>query len=124
MQVRADSLTPEALLTALKAGHYYASEGPEIHAIVIEDEQIAITASADCSICATGPHSGGRFHSTNTPLASTTSPIHGQQGTVQYTQEDLITIAFPRSQLIGPYCRVTITDAVGKHAWSNLIWLA
>lgn len=39
VQVRAESLDPAALLTALKAGHYYASTGPEIHAIRLHDGQ-------------------------------------------------------------------------------------
>jgi hypothetical protein len=30
--VKAGSLDPEALLAALRAGHSYATQGPEIHA--------------------------------------------------------------------------------------------
>ena len=31
VQVKAEALTPEALLRALKAGHYYASTGAQLH---------------------------------------------------------------------------------------------
>jgi len=124
VQVRAETFTPEVLLASLKAGHYYSSEGPEIQYIGIEDNSIAITVPTDCSICVTGPHSGGPFHSTDAPTTATASKIHGQQGIVHHSDNGFVTVTFPLDTLIGPYCRVTITNATGKRAWSNPIWLA
>ncbi len=101
VQVRAEALDPDLLLAALKAGHYYASTGPEMRDIALRDGEIVVACSPAQAIHVTG---------------------HG--ATSRYVLGDLLTEAsFPLSPFAGRYCRVTVIDADGKRAWSNPIWL-
>lgn len=102
VQVRAPELTPEALLTALRAGAYYASQGPEIHDVAIEHGQISVACSPATSIFV----SGRSRHACQ---------VHG---------DSLTSATFSLRGFEGSYCRVTVLDANGKRAWSNPIWLA
>ncbi len=54
VNVRAETLEPGALLTALKAGDFYSSQGPELHDVAIDGDQIRITCSPVTSIFAIG----------------------------------------------------------------------
>ena len=101
VNVRATELTPEALLAALHAGHFYSSQGPEIHTIGVEDKRIVIS----CSPCKTILVSGAQFQAC------------ARRGT------DLTEASFSLAEFARSYCRVTVIDADGKHAWSNPIWL-
>jgi len=101
VQVRAEELAPKALLAALKAGDYYASQGPEFFDIIVGEGQVAIT----CSPCATIILSGPSAHARQT------------------RGDPLTTITFSLDGFERAYCRVTLIDAEGKRAWSNPIWL-
>jgi hypothetical protein len=101
--VRAEELDPDALLAALKAGHYYSSQGPLIHDIALDDDigEIEIQTSPVNAMMLIGPRS--RY------LAK-----HGA-GMSRHR--------FPLEKFQGSYCRVTVIDSSGKRAWSNPIWL-
>lgn len=99
--VRAEELEPEALLAALKAGHFYTSQGPRLHDIRIDEEGIEIQCSP-----AVGIYVGG--------ARAASYRAHGR---------GLTRCRFPLDQFRGSYCRVTVIDAAGKRAWSNPIWL-
>lgn len=101
VHVKAESLAPEALLTALKTGHFYSSTGPQLHDIqVVPGEKIYVRCSSVESIFVTGVVSRAvRTHSFN------------------LTEAELNI-----SRLNSPYCRVTVRDALGRRAWSNPIW--
>jgi hypothetical protein len=101
--VRTETLEPDALLAALKAGHYYTSQGPRIHDISISQgqEQVTVRTSPATAIYVTGP-------------AWRSAASHGR-GLTQAT--------FPLEKFLGAHCRVTVVDASGKRAWSNPIWL-
>jgi hypothetical protein len=101
VQVRAQELSPEAILTALKAGDYFSSQGPEVYDITLGEGQITVA----CSPCATIILSGPSAHARQTRGDALTSASFSLDG-------------FERS-----YCRVTLIDAEGKRAWSNPIWL-
>ena len=45
VHVKAESLDPDILLDALKAGHFYSSQGPQIHGIAIDGKNIQIATS-------------------------------------------------------------------------------
>jgi hypothetical protein len=105
VQVRAEELTPEALLAALRAGAYYSSQGPEIHDIAIERGQIAITCSPAAAIIVSR-------------LGSHARQVHGDP-----LGEALTTASFSLQGFQGAACRVTVIDRAGKRAWSNPIWL-
>jgi hypothetical protein len=103
VMVRAESLDPDALLSALKAGHFYTSQGPHIHDIAIDEamQEISITTSPAASVYVTGP--------------SWKAVVSHGRG--------LTSTSFPLATFHGSYCRVTVIDASGKKAWSNPIWL-
>ncbi len=101
VQVRSESLDPDALLAALKAGHYYSSTGPLIHDIqVIPGRKVYVRCSPASRIFATGR---------NYEAAS----AYG----AGITEAELDITHFT-----GPYVRVTVRDDTEKRAWSNPIW--
>ena len=99
--VRAEALSPEALVDALKAGHYYTSQGPVIHDIVIDGSELIVSCTPASSIYLTG-------------TAARSYRLHGQR---------LVDARFATNLFEGSYCRVTVVDDAGKRAWSNPIWL-
>ena len=99
--VRAASLEPDVLVEALIAGNYYTSQGPRIHDLRIESNEIHISCSPASDIYLTG--SAARFEFS-----------HGHR---------LTGARFSTEKFAGSYCRATIVDHAGKRAWSNPIWL-
>ncbi|HET7037984.1 MAG TPA: CehA/McbA family metallohydrolase [Thermomicrobiaceae bacterium] len=101
VQVRAERLDPESLLAALKAGHFYSTQGPELHDVRVEGNQLQITCSPVTAVMATGP---------------------GYRNSVQYG-EAIERCTLPLDRFAGRYCRLTVIDRAGKRAWTNPIWL-
>jgi hypothetical protein len=89
------------LLAALKAGHYYSSQGPEIHGLAIENGDAIIT----CSPCSVVRLTGATYH------------VARERG------ENLTEVQLPLSQFRHSYARLTVIDTAGKRAWSNPFWL-
>jgi hypothetical protein len=102
VQVRAESLDPDALLASLKAGHYYSSQGPEIHNIALDGDRVHVACSPAKAIFVSGRASGGYFE----------------------TGEALTECTLSIERFTSAYFRVTVVDAAGKRAWTNPIWLA
>jgi len=102
VQARAESLEPAALLAALKAGHYYASTGPEIHAIRLYDGRITVHCSPVSRVLVTGGVPGKQVRA-GQALTECSLPLDMFQASA--------------------YVRVTVVDATGGRAWSNPIWL-
>jgi hypothetical protein len=101
VHVKAENLDPESLLSALKAGHFYASQGPELHDIAIDGDQIRIACSPARAIFATGYGSASRH-------------LRG---------EGLTEATFELAPFAGHYVRVTVVTDDGLRAWTNPIWL-
>lgn len=102
VMVQAEALAPEAILAALKAGRYYSSQGPEIHALEVRGGEISIACSPAASVMILGRASGSDV-------------VFG---------DGLAAARFDLAALRGsPYVRAVVTDAAGKRAWSNPIWL-
>jgi hypothetical protein len=100
--VKAEALTPEALLAALKAGHYYSSQGPEIHSVAIEGDSLIVTCSKAASVMVLG-------------RGSAADVVLG---------EDLTRAVLPMAPVRkGGYGRVVVVDAKGRRAWSNPFWI-
>ena len=102
VMVNATENEPDALLDALKAGHYYSSQGPEILDITHADnDEIQIKCSP-----------------------ATTVAISGRGARSEYVRGAEITAAaFPLRKYAGAYFRITVIDAAGAKAWSNPISL-
>jgi histidinol phosphatase-like PHP family hydrolase len=101
VHVRAEALDPDALLAALKAGHFYSSTGPELYDVRIEADAITVHCSPATKILLTGGHPGAEV----------------LQGT------DLTECTFPLTLFHGTHCRITVEDATGHRAWTNPIHL-
>ena len=102
VMVKATENTPEALLAALKAGHFYSSQGPELRDVRIEGDKIVVECSAAVSVVAMGHGTGAKG-------------VHGQS----MTRAEV-----PLSRLNNsPWVRVAVIDRAGKRAWSNPIWI-
>jgi len=102
VMVKADENTPEALLAALHAGRFYASQGPEFHDIAREGDEIVIRSSPVEAIMLVGP-------------VSQSSRQHGR---------NLTRARLDLSPFAGTWCRAVLVDAMGRRAWSNPLWLA
>ncbi|MCF2528810.1 phosphotransferase [Yinghuangia sp. KLBMP8922] len=102
VQVRAESLDPDALLAALIAGHYYSSTGPELHDVALTDGLVTVRCSPVRKILLTGCTPGAQV-------------IEG---------DDLTHATLPVAMFGHGHCRVTVEDAAGGRAWSNPIHLA
>jgi hypothetical protein len=108
VHVKAESLDPEALLTALKAGHYYSSQGPSIHDIRMQGKHIEIDCSPVDSI---------------TVLCGTSRTCVKTGRAITHAAFDLGTLE--RGWLLerkSPWIRVAVIDNSGKRAWSNPYW--
>ncbi|MEL7463471.1 MAG: CehA/McbA family metallohydrolase [Pseudomonadota bacterium] len=101
VMVKAEANEPEALLEALKAGRMYASTGPEIRDLVVEEKELRIECSAAAAVIISGQGSAAVAH-------------HGQS----ITRATMKLSRFNGSSWI----RVTVVDAAGRRAWSNPIW--
>lgn len=97
IHVKSESLDPEALLAALKAGHYYASTGPEIVSIERDGDALSVAASPVRSIVLAGP-------------GAKSAVVHGDS--ITEAKLDL-------SRFVGGWCRVVVTDMAGKRAWAQ-----
>jgi hypothetical protein len=101
VQVKAESLDPEALVAALKAGEYYSSTGPEIHNIEIDGDKIRVESSPVNRVVVTGKGATSR-RAVGDGQASFELDLPSREKT--------------------PYVRVTVVDAEGRLAWTNPIW--
>ena len=102
VHVKCESLDPEALLSALKAGEYYSSTGPRILDIdLIPGDKVTVRFSPVDRIFFTG-------HGSHTQV------VHG---------EEITEAEFSLQRLApGEYYRITVRDANGGRAWTNPIW--
>jgi hypothetical protein len=101
VMVKADANEPEALLAALKAGHFYASQGPEIHDVELSGDAVHVASSACVTVIAQGAGTAAVARH-GASMTRTTVPAGRLQGS--------------------PFVRVTVVDAAGRRAWSNPVW--
>nr|MDT0659020.1 CehA/McbA family metallohydrolase [Micromonospora sp. DSM 115978] len=101
VQVHAESLDPEAILASLKAGRFYSSTGPELHAVEFGGAELTVRCSPASRILVTGGVPGARS-------------LAGEGLTCGTINLD----PFKASE----YVRVTVVDSSGGRAWTNPIW--
>lgn len=101
VMVKSETNTPEALLAALKAGHHYATTGPELHNITWEDRHVTVESSAASTVIVQG-------------AGSAAAAVHGESMTRTRVNIDRLAVS--------PWMRVTVIDRAGKRAWSNPVW--
>lgn len=101
VMVKAPENTPEALLEALKAGHFYSSTGPDLRGIEWKDGAAQVESSAVETVIVQGH-------------GSAAMAVHG----ASMTRTRVPLERFANSD----WLRVTVVDAAGKRAWSNPYW--
>lgn len=101
IMVKAKELTYPSVWDAIKAGHFYASTGPEIKELYIEDNKLYIKTSPAVRIAM----------STAARQARCAIP-DGGIGTITEAVFDI-------SDLYPGYFRITVDDERGHHAWSQ-----
>ena len=109
MHVKSQSLDDKELLAALKAGHYYSSQGPLIHDIAIDGDHITIEPSP----------------------VDTIAVLCGISRTTQKIGRAITSATLDLSKLkdgwlmekTSPWIRIAVIDNAGKRAWSNPYWL-
>jgi hypothetical protein len=102
VMVKAVENTPDALLSALKAGDFYASQGPELRDVRVFADRVEVACSAAAAVIVQGHGMAAKaVHGHSMTMASV--PLAGR---------------FEGS----PYLRVTVVDAAGKRAWSNPVY--
>ena len=99
VMIKAPDLKYESITKALFDGHFYASSGPEIHELYIEDEKIHVKCSDAVRISV----------SSNRRSMQAVGAAPGQ--TVNEAEFDL--------RRADKYFRITVTDQYGRHADSN-----
>jgi hypothetical protein len=101
VMVKAEANEPAALLDALKAGRYYATQGPLIHDVAWGAEEVEITC---------------------TPAASVVVLGRGSR-TAQSVAAGQTRVRLPYAALTaGGFARIVVADATGRRAWSNPVY--
>lgn len=103
VMVKATENTPEALLAALKAGAFYASQGPDLRAVRVGPASVEVECSAAVTVIVQGAGTAAKA-------------VHG----ASMTRAVVPLERFSNS----PWLRVTVIDAAGRRAWSNPVWRA
>ena len=98
VMVKAAANDPDALLSALKAGDFYASQGPELRDVTISETEVTVESSAVSAVIVQGK-------------GSASVAVHGHS----MTRASVPLTRFATS----PWIRVTVMDRAGKKAWSN-----
>ncbi len=101
IMVKAPERSGEAILAAIKAGHFYASCGPTIEHVTLQDGVLHVRCSPVCAIYWSEGRRGGSVHAEGDEL------LDGAEFEVSALR----------------YLRVQIVDADGRWAWSNPIFV-
>lgn len=102
--LEADAVNELGIAGAIKAGRFYATQGPEIHLERVSDTQVRVRCSPASKIT----------FLTNLPLAP--QRVHRGEGLTEAVTDI-------RTSVYELYIRAEITDAEGRQAWSNILWL-
>ncbi|SIO07261.1 hypothetical protein SAMN05444722_0316 [Rhodovulum sp. ES.010] len=98
VMVKAEANAPDALLAALKAGEFYASQGPEFRNVAVEDDRVVVETSAVSSVILQGHGSAAKA-------------VHG----ASLTRAEIPLARFSDS----PWIRLSVIDRAGRRAWTN-----
>ena len=108
--VKAESLDPEALLNALKAGQFYASQGPRLIDVDVRREEVTVECSpVDAIALVTG--TSRAVSRVGRRITGATLEV-GAAARQAWTDPGAI-----------PWFRIVVIDAAGRRAWTNPIWV-
>lgn len=100
--VKVPERTPEAILQALRTGAYYASSGPQIYSLCLEDGAVTVSCSKcrEIHFVTYPPRGESCFAQTDAYITEAAHPLTGRED----------------------YVRVVCVDHEGHCAWSNPIF--
>ncbi|MBL8326303.1 MAG: CehA/McbA family metallohydrolase [Rubrivivax sp.] len=101
VMVKAERNEPELLVQALKAGHYYSTQGPLIEDIRIDGDDVVVDCSPAFGVYLLGR--GSRADRSERRGQTTARLSAGRMGK-------------------GGFMRVVVVDDNGRSAWSNPLW--
>ena len=102
VMVKAPELDPDSLVRALRAGDYYSSQGPRLHDIRVEGDDLVVACSPVERVIAVGAGAAA----------------------VQRYGSGMAEAAVPVARFRrGGWVRVVVVDGHQRRAWSNPIWL-
>lgn len=110
VMVKSESLEPHALLSALKAGQFYASQGPRLENIEVSREEVRV----DCSPV----HAIALVTGTSRALTDVGRDITGAVIEIAEAAKKAWTEAPPDK-----WFRIVAIDGAGRKAWTNPIWV-
>ncbi len=100
--IKAEELSREAIMAALRKGHFYASAGPLIHDLQVTDEAISVECSPAAAInFMAGDQRGWCIQKENRP------PLTGARYLRNGNEK---------------YVRIEVVDETGLRAWSNPVF--
>ncbi len=110
VEVKAGSADPEALLDALKAGHFYASQGPRLLDIEVSRREVTVACSpVDAIALVTG--TSRAISRIGRQMTGATLEV-GEAASKAWVDPGAI-----------PWFRVVVIDSSGRRAWTNPIWV-
>jgi len=101
IMVRAPQLSREGVLGAIRAGNFYATQGPRFEHIRLEGQDLIVHTSSIVLV---------QFRGRNFGILAQEDGAHVKQARYTITGEEL-------------YVRVEIRDGAGRHAWTNPLWV-
>ena len=110
VEVKAESLDPDALLAALKAGQFFASQGPRLHDVRVGRDEIVVETSPVETVAL---------------LTGTSRALHVSGSQITHADFDMTGAAKKAWTETGAdaWFRIVAIDAAGRRAWTNPIWL-
>ncbi len=101
IMVKAASRSPEAILSAIRKGNFYSSQGPEIKSIVVSGREVRINCS---------------------PVGRVNFISNRSDGCTISAAIDSLTSAVWTAPRGKRYVRIEIVSTTGKTAWSNPVY--
>lgn len=102
IELKSEDRSPEAILTALKDGQFYSTQGPKIHMVAREGDGLLVECTPASGILVIGRGYQYGYHFEQ-GVSRAVIPLDGLEGS--------------------PWLRVIVTGTDGKRAWTNPYWL-
>jgi len=101
LELKAASREPEAIVAALKSGHFYSTQGPQIHSLAADSEAIEIECSSAAGVLVVG-----------------CGYLMSYKYATSLTRARLSLAPLDKS----PWFRVVVIGTDGRRAWTNPVW--
>ena len=110
VMVKSELLAPDSLLSALKAGEFYSSQGPRLHDIEISRREVRVECSPVYAISLVTGSSRALTHVGRDVTSVTIEVAKASKKAWGDTAPD-------------KWFRIVVIDGAGRRAWTNPIWV-